>query len=60
MVLGSRGGGRLRRVMPGTVAEGLLFGAECPVLVVPRPHGAPRQPEEQRAPALAAHPQPFI
>jgi nucleotide-binding universal stress UspA family protein len=36
MVLGSRGRGRLRSVMLGSVAEALLSGAKCPVIVVPR------------------------
>jgi len=36
LVLGSRGYGPLQRVLLGSVSRGVLSGAECPVLVVPR------------------------
>jgi len=38
LVVGSRGYGMLGRVIVGSVATGLLHGAPCPVLTVPRPH----------------------
>lgn len=37
IVVGSRGYGAFSRVMIGSVADGLIHQAACPVLVVPRP-----------------------
>jgi nucleotide-binding universal stress UspA family protein len=38
LVIGSRRWGPVARVMLGSTGEGLMHGANCPVLVVPRPH----------------------
>jgi nucleotide-binding universal stress UspA family protein len=40
IVVGSRGAGAVPRFLFGSVAEGVLRGASCPVLVVPPPNGA--------------------
>lgn len=40
IVLGSRGAGAVPRFIFGSVAEGVLRGASCPVLVVPPPDDA--------------------
>jgi len=37
IVLGSHGHGALRRALLGSVSEGVLRGARCPVLIVPAP-----------------------
>jgi len=37
LVLGSHGHGALHNLLVGSVAEGVLRGARCPVLVVPSP-----------------------
>lgn len=37
LVAGSRGYGRVRRVLVGSVSRSLVRGASCPILVVPRP-----------------------
>jgi nucleotide-binding universal stress UspA family protein len=36
LVLGSRGYGPLRRLLLGRVGSGVLRGAACPVLAIPR------------------------
>jgi nucleotide-binding universal stress UspA family protein len=41
IVLGSSHHGTLGRVLVGSVSEGVLHGAPCPVLIVPRPIEAP-------------------
>jgi len=38
IVLGSRGAGAVPRFLFGSVAEGVLRGASCPVIVVPPPN----------------------
>jgi nucleotide-binding universal stress UspA family protein len=45
IVVGTRGRRRLTGALMGSMAEGLLHNAPCPVLVVPPAHG--RQPEEK-------------
>jgi nucleotide-binding universal stress UspA family protein len=40
LVIGSRGRGPWRRVMLGSVSAEVAREAPCPVLIVPRPHGA--------------------
>jgi nucleotide-binding universal stress UspA family protein len=52
LICGSRGRGRLGRVMLGSVSTGVLRKARCPVLVVPR--GAPDGFATLRAPIPAA------
>jgi nucleotide-binding universal stress UspA family protein len=38
LVIGSRRWGAIARLMLGSTGETLMHGADCPVLVVPRPH----------------------
>lgn len=52
LVLGSHGHGRLRHVTMGSVSEGCLEKATCPVVVIPLPHHLRRH--HKRA-AAAAH-----
>ncbi len=53
IVVGSRGYGPLARVLVGSVADGLLHRAGCPVLVVPRPKAGMRSgPDGDLAPAV--------
>ena len=39
IILGSHGHGAVRRLLLGSVSEGVLRGAECPVLVIPDRRG---------------------
>jgi len=54
VVVGSRGYGTLGRVLVGSVANGLLHRASCPVLVVPRPALAPGESDPRAAVAIGA------
>jgi len=48
LVVGSHGHGRLRSALLGSVSEGCVRHATCPVVVVPAPH-----PDEERPGELA-------
>ena len=56
LVCGSRGRGPLRAVLLGSVAERLLRGAGCPVVIVPRPTGQPRRRRRTLGPAVLPAP----
>jgi nucleotide-binding universal stress UspA family protein len=45
LVMGSRGYGPARRVLLGSVSAGVVHGAACPVLVVPRGARVPARAE---------------
>ena len=49
LVLGSRGYGPLGRVLAGSVSSAVLRASRCPVLVTPRPSGAPEATERPSA-----------
>lgn len=53
LVVGSRGYGPVRRLVLGSTSDGLLRDAACPVLVVPRPAGAPGVSAEAAASVAA-------
>lgn len=53
LVVGRNKGGLLRRLALGSVSSRMVHAAQCPVVVVPSPHGAARHepfiPMDQRA-----------
>lgn len=53
LMVGSRSYGPIARTLLGSVSSGLIHAAPCPVLVVPRPHHAAKNPAEQSEPAVA-------
>lgn len=53
LMVGSRSYGPIARTLLGSVSSGLIHSAPCPVLVVPRPHHAPKEPAERSEPAVA-------
>lgn len=46
LVVGTRGHGRLRHAVLGSVSEACIRHARCPVLVVPAPQPAPAHPSD--------------
>jgi nucleotide-binding universal stress UspA family protein len=53
LMVGSRSYGPFTRTLVGSVSSKLIHTAPCPVLVVPRPHHATKEPAEQSEPAIA-------
>jgi nucleotide-binding universal stress UspA family protein len=54
LVVGSRGWGPVHRVALGSTSDHLVHHAHCPVLVVPRPAGAPEPSSVSEADAVNA------
>ncbi|MGH2936876.1 MAG: universal stress protein [Solirubrobacterales bacterium] len=53
LMVGSRSYGPFTRTLLGSVSSALIHTAPCPVLVVPRPHHATKEPAERSEPAVA-------